>query len=266
MSKLQRADAERREASDLGPDFLEALARGLRILSAFSAERRQMTLSDAARAIGLPRATVRRALYTLARLNYVETEGRLFRLTPKVLELAAAYLTSNPISSLLQPVCERLCGELDADCSVAVLEGEEVVMIARASPLRPVSVGLGVGYRVPAFCSALGRVLLSGLEDEALDTFLARLHPRAPTAETLIDKPALKGAILRAREEGFALVDQEAEVGFRSLAVPVWRYDGRLIAAMNLGSQVERVPLSTMLERFLPRLKQVAADLRVRLI
>ncbi len=260
------ADARKRAQSEGGPDFSEALARGIAVIGIFSAERRQMTLSDLARSIGLPRATARRALHTLTHLGYVEMEGRLFRLTPKVLELAAAYLTSNPISSLLQPVCERLCAEVDAACSVAVLEGEDVVMIARASPLRPVSVGLGVGFRVPAFCSALGRVLLAGLRDADLDTFLARLKPRAATAGTMLDKGALRAAILLVREQGFALVDQEAEVGFRSLAVPLRRYDGSLVAAMNLGAQVERTSPAVMLERFLPRLQAEAAVLQARLI
>ena len=162
MSRLRPQDAEKR-AQRANGDFSEALARGLSIINAFDDQRRQMTLSDVARAIDLPRATARRALTTLVGLGYVESEGRLFRLAPRILKLAIAYLSSDPVPSVLQPVCERISRQVHASCSVAVLDGEDAVMIARAVPARPTSVGLGVGYRVPVFCSALGRVLASAL-------------------------------------------------------------------------------------------------------
>ena len=167
ITRLRKADAERRAENDYGADFSEALARGITIITAFNAERRQMTLSDVARAVDLPRATARRALYTLARLGYVETEGRLYRLMPKVLKFASAYLTSNPVSTILQPACERLAVQAKTTCSVAVLDGTEVVMVARAVPAQPATIGLGVGYRLPAYCSSLGRVLLSALPERS---------------------------------------------------------------------------------------------------
>src|SRR5438477_8048236 len=134
MPRLRASDAGRRAASAAGPDFSEALARGLRIVAAFSAERRSMTLSDVAKAVDLPRATARRALLTLARLGYVASDGRLFRLTPRILGLAAAYLLSNGLSTRLQPVCERLSAATGETCSVAVLDGDEVAMISPAAP------------------------------------------------------------------------------------------------------------------------------------
>ena len=266
MGRLRQQDADRRAESGHGPEFSEALARGLSVITAFDNEHRRLTLSEVARAIDLPRATARRALYTLTCLGYVEIEGRLFRLTPKVLKLATAYLTSNLVSRVLQPACERICEKLDAVCSVAVLDGEDAVMVARAAPARPVSVGLGVGYRLPAFCSALGRILLSALPDDRLETFLVQLKPVQATPQTVTDKVRLRQAILDARTRGFALVDRETEPGFRSLAVPLRRYDGANIAAMHLGSQVERVTLDTMLNDYLPALQHEAALLKEQLI
>jgi IclR family transcriptional regulator, pca regulon regulatory protein len=226
MSRLRPQDAEQRAQRATGADFSEALARGLNVINAFDEHHRQMTLSDLAKAIDLPRATVRRALATLVALGYVETEGRLFRLTPRILKLAGAYLSSNPVSTILQPLCERLSQQVDASCSVAVLDGDEAVMIARAVPMRPSSVGLGVGYRVPVFCSALGRALMSAMPDEQLDKFIARLKPTRFTRQTVIAKPEIRRLILDVRKKGYALADQEAEIGIRSIAVPLespWR-------------------------------------------
>jgi IclR family pca regulon transcriptional regulator len=266
MSRLQQADAQKRRESDYRADFSEALARGVNIITAFDAQRRQMTLSDVARATDLPRATARRALYTLAALGYVETEGRLFRLTPKILQLATAYLSSNPVSTILQPICERISDAVDASCSVAVLDGDEVVMIARAAPMRPSSVGQGIGYRLPAFCSALGRALLSALPDDRLDAFLERLQPVRATAQTTVDKTEIKRAILDVRVRGFALVDQEAEVGIRSIAVPLRRFDDRTVAAMSIIVQVERTSTETMLSDYAPLLRREAAEVKSQLI
>ena len=186
MSRLRPQDAEARAQRALGADFSEALARGLGVISAFDEQRRQMTLSDVARAVDLPRATVRRSLATLVSLGYLEADGRLFRLTPRILKLAIAYLSSDPVPSILQPVCERLCRQVGASCSVAVIDGDEAVMIARAVPARPASVGLGVGYRLPVFCSALGRVLASAMPDAELDAFLAQLKPVRFTRQTVV--------------------------------------------------------------------------------
>ena len=266
MPKLQAADAERRQESDLGPDFLEALARGLKVLSAFSAERRQVTLSDMAKAVDLPRATVRRALYTLTRLGYVESDGRLFKLTPRVLRLATVYLSSNAASTVLQPCCERISAAAQEACSAAVLDGEEVVMIAHASPPRFIDIGPGVGFRLPAFCTSLGRVLLAALPDASLDQSLERLDPNQVTPCTLTDKDRLRQAILAVRRQGFAFADQEAELGFRSIAVPVKRYDGVIVAALNLGARIERASPALMRDIFLPRLLKEASELAEQLV
>jgi IclR family pca regulon transcriptional regulator len=266
MARLRAIDAERRRDSNLGPDFSEALARGLGVVTAFNNERRQMTLSDVARAVDLPKATVRRALYTLAALGYVESDGRLFRLTPRVLTLASAYLTSNAASAVIQPACERISAQTTEASSAAVLDEQSVVMIAHASPPRFVAGSPGIGFRVPAFASSLGRVLLAALPDPALAAFLDRLAPERLTEHTLTDKRKLREAIEKVRKQGYSLVDQEVEVGFRSLSVPLRRYDGATIAALNIGSRIERVPLAAMRTLHLPLLLRAADELRPQLL
>jgi IclR family transcriptional regulator, pca regulon regulatory protein len=266
MPALKRSAADQRLIEASGPDFLEALARGLRVLEAFNQDRKPLTLSDIAKLVDLPRASVRRTLHTLVALGYAETENRLFRLTPRVLTLARAYLLSNAVSDILQPALERLSEEINESCSAAVLDGEEVMMIAHASPKRIIPVSAQIGFRLPAFATSLGRVLLAALDDRRLDEFLSRIAPKRITTSTIVDKRELRRAILKAREDGYALADQEAEIGFRSIAVPLQRLDGRIIAALNVGIHSERMPLKAMHSHFFPRLRAVADELQRQLI
>jgi len=266
MSRLRPSDAEKRAQRANSGDFSEALARGLSVINAFDDQRRQMTLSDVARAVDLPRATVRRALATLVELGYLEIEGRLFRPAPGILRLAIAYLSSNPVSSVLQPICERISRQVDASCSVAVLDGDEAVMIARAVPTRPSSVGLGVGYRLPVFCSALGRVLASTMSDSQLDSYLARLVPVRFTRQTVVSKAEIRRLIFDVRKKGYALADQEAEVGIRSIAVALTRFDGKPVAALNIGVQPEQVSSRVMIAEYAPLLLREAAALKRQLV
>jgi len=266
MTRLRQADAKKRAENNYGADFSEALGRGLTILMTFNAQRRQMTLSEVARAADLPRATARRALYTLTILGFVETEARLFRLTPRVLNLATAYLLSNPVSSIVQPACERISANLHTACSVGVLDNEEVVMVARAAGAGPATAGLGVGYRLRAYCSSLGRVLLSELADEKLSQYLTNTKLETVTPYTVADLPQLRRIIREIRATGFALVDRESEPGIRSIAVPLKRYDGRTIAALNVAAQVEKVSVERMVAEYLPLLRAEAAELAKQLI
>lgn len=266
MTRLRPADAEKRQARNAGPDFLEALARGIGILSAFNAEKRQMSLSDVARATDLPRATVRRSLYTLEQLGYLESDGKLFRLTPRILRLAGAYLGSAGHAAALQEACDALCRQLDEACSAAVLDGDAAVMVAHASPPRFMSSAPGVGFRVPTFCSALGRVLIAGLDEPSRAAYLDALAPQPLTPKTVADKTALTQIFAKTEREGFALADQEAELGFRSIAVPVRRFDGRVVAALNIGVRIERATPKQMKEAFLPPLLQAAENLRERVV
>ncbi|AOR81347.1 IclR family transcriptional regulator domain-containing protein [Novosphingobium resinovorum] len=234
------------------PDFLGALARGLSVITAFDAQHHQMTLSDIAKIVDLPRATVRRALFTLGHLGYVENEGRLFRLSPGILRLASAYLQSNSLSAVLQPACERICKLAQETCSAAVLDDQDVVIVARASPRRATAMGIGMGYRIPAASGALGRTLLAALPDDQLSEFIERLKPVRYTPQTIIDKRGIRRSILEARKHGYAYSDQEVEVGYRSIAVPLLAYDGRTAAALHIGALADSTPTKKMLNEFLP--------------
>ncbi len=266
MSKLLPKAAARRREAGLGKDHSEALARGLQIMATFDAAHRARTLSEIAEAVGLPRATARRALLTLLTLGFVGQNGRHFFLTPRVLRLATAYLTSNAISTLLQPACDRIAASVGESCTAAVLEGDEVVMIARALPAQLIPAGVGVGYRLPAYCTALGRVLLGALPDAALDDRLTGTTLEAVTPYTLTDPAAIRAAIIAARDEGYCFVDQEAEHGFRSIAVPLRKFDGTVVAALNIGARAERADAAAMTGRCLSVLRAEASDLTGYLI
>lgn len=263
MPKLKRAgDAGNRGATD----FIESLDRGLRVLEMFGGGQQPMTLSDLARAADLPRATARRILFTLERAGFVASDGKHFRLTPRVLVLASAYLASNHVVSVLQPVLDRLSSDAREISSMAILDGNDVVFIARASPARIFSSGIDVGYRLPAFCTSVGRVLLSRLSDDELAAALDRMDLAPLTPFTVTDSKLLLKAIAADRAQGYSLVDREAEPGFRSISVPVRRYDGAIVAAINMGAHVDRVSATEMVERFLPQLREAAASVKSMLV
>jgi IclR family pca regulon transcriptional regulator len=266
MPRVRRTEAERRTAEAQGPDYLESLARGLRVIQAFDRDRRELTLSEAAKRVDLPRASVRRTLHTLIQLGFVETDDRLFRLTPRILALASAYLMSNPIVDVLQPAVEQLSKRTGEACSAAVLDGDDVVMIAHASPRRVISVSAQIGLRLPAVSSSLGRVLLAARDGKDLERTLGRLQPVKLTGLTVVNRSELRKAIAKAGSDGYSLVDQEVEVGFRSISVPVRRLDGTAIAALNIGVHSERVTLDTMRDAFLPELRRTADALQRQLL
>jgi IclR family transcriptional regulator, pca regulon regulatory protein len=263
MPKLKRAgDADNRGATD----FIESLDRGLRVLEIFGGSQQAMTLSDLAKAADLPRATARRILFTLERAGFVATDGKLFRLTPRVLVLASSFLASNHVVSVLQPALDKLSSEAQEISSMAILDGNDVVFIARASPTRIFSAGIDIGYRLPAFCTSVGRVLLSRLSDDELAKALDRMDLTPLTPFTVTDKKLLLKKIIADRAAGYSLVDREAEPGFRSVSVPVRRYDGAVVAAINMGAHVDRVSAEEMIERFLPRLRETAASVKSLLV
>lgn len=266
MPRIKRSDADKELAKDAGPEFLEALARGLRVIQTFGEEHRQLSLSDVAKLVDLPRASVRRTLHTLIHLGFAETDGRMFRLTPRTLTLASAYLRSNPISSILQPALERLSGELNAACSAAVRDGNDMVMIAHASPSRVLQLSGQIGLRLPAVSSSLGRILLASLEDDQLDAFLSHVRPEPLTPQTIIDKDELRRLIRKARTDGYSLADQEVEVGFRSISVALRRLDGKAIGSLNVGVHSEHSTLSAMRSQFLPKLRALADEMRQQLV
>jgi IclR family transcriptional regulator, pca regulon regulatory protein len=260
MPKLKRDGEER------ATDFVESLDRGLRLLQSFGDATGPMTLSDVARAADLPRATARRILFTLAHGGFVSTDGKLFSLTPHVLTLAGSYLRSNQVVAVLQPVLDRIATSAQEISSLAVLDADEVVFIARGSPARVFSAGLDIGYRLPAFCTSVGRAMLGQFDDTELVSKLAAMRRESMTPHTVTDAKLLLARIIADRERGYSLVDREAEPGFRSISVPVRRYDGAIVAAINMGAHVDRVSTAEMTDRFLPLLREGADSVKAQLL
>jgi IclR family transcriptional regulator, pca regulon regulatory protein len=266
MARLREQDAKKRAASGYGPDFLEAFARGLRVIGAFGREKKQLTLSDVARATDLPKPSVRRALYTLTCLGLAESDGRSFRLTPRIMELASAYLGSNMISTVVQPACERLAERTEQSCFAAVLDGHDIMVVAHSLHGRPDVLAPTIGLRRPAFNTAAGRAILSQLGDDALEAWLDKLEPRGVTDFTVTDKRALRNEILQVRRQGHAITEQEWRRGYHAAAVPLRRYDGVTIGALCVAIWVEDSSAGSLAERHVAALAQEAKALEPQLL
>lgn len=257
--------SEMKEQASVSSNFVEALARGLKIMSLFNGERGQLSPSDLARIVDLPRATVRRTLLTLNQLGYVDTDGKRFWLTPAVLDLAAAYLRSSGVPTFLQPLCDTVGRELNAMASVAILSGDQAVVVARSNPAQIFSDDPGVGLRVPVYYTAIGRVLLSSLSDKELDNYFNKLQPEQITPYTIVSKTGIREAVESVRRNGYAIADQEADVGYRTMAVPLRRYDNAIIAALSVSVRIETASIEALKENYLPCLLRESDTLRGRL-
>ncbi len=260
MATPELAEPEERDNDDR--DYVNSLARGLTVIRAFNRNRPSMTLSDVAKRTGINRAATRRFLLTLVREGYAETDGKYFRLRPKILELGFSAISSMTFSQIAQPIMDELADALDEMCLAAVLDGEWVVYVNRTSTQRVISVDLDVGSRLPAFCMSTGRVLLASLPDEALDRWLAELQPVRYNERTIVSKRKLREQILAVRKTGWSIVDQEYEVGFGSLSVPILDRAGETIAALNICCPMPRVSARTMREEFLPQVQRAADAIR----
>jgi IclR family pca regulon transcriptional regulator len=247
------------------PDFMTSLARGLHVIRAFAGVDRRLTIADVSRASGLTRAVVRRCLYTLRELGYAGTDGRLYFLQPRILNLGYAYLSTAPLPIAAQPVLEELSRTLGEASSVAILDEGAVVYVGRAATQRIMSVTLGVGSRLPAYCTALGRVLLAHLTQEQVSSELAKVDFIQHTRYTVTSRKRLEEILIGVRQEGFALNDQELEIGLRSIAVPVRNVFGTVVAAMNVSTQASRVSRRELLERCLPVLRAATERLSSQL-
>ena len=204
MPRLKRTEEE--EKAREGSEFIETLDRGLRVIQSFGIDRRPMTLSDLSKRVNLPRATVRRILMTLVRSGFVVGDERLFSLTPRVLLLASAYLTSNQINTVMQPLMDEVASKAKEVCSLAIMDGEQAVFIARSSPARVFSTGLDIGYRLPAFCTSVGRVLLGRLANDELTRTVDSMKLAPQTQSTLVDKSAVIATIIADRTKGLSLI------------------------------------------------------------
>lgn len=241
-----------------GDSYVQSFARGLSVIRAFSAEAPRQTLTEVAKHCGLTRAGARRILLTLQTLGYVRAEGRLFTLTPKILDLGFAYLSSQPLWQFAEPLMQQLAGELKESCSAAVLEGSDIVYVLRVPARKIMSINLGVGSRLPAWCTSMGRVLMAALPNEELEAQLARVQLVPHTPHTVRGLDELRAAVQQARAQGWCLLNQELEEGLISLAAPITGRGGQVIAALNLSAQVNRTPPEVLLEQGLPRLLETA--------
>jgi len=247
-------------------DLVGGLEKGLLVIEAFDQERARLSISEVAQRAGLSRAAARRYLLTLTHLGYVDHDGKGFALSPRVLRLGQSYMHSARLPRVLQPELQRLAAAMQEATSAGVLDDGEVVSLAAATGGRVVSTTLQPGTRVPAYCTANGRVLLAARPPEALDAWLTQQQAqqalRPLTPRTLTQPEALRQEVARVRAQGHALVDQEMELGLRTLAVPLRNHRGEVVAALNVSAIAARVSLEMLRERFLPILLDAQQRLR----
>ena len=252
--------------STLGRSYVESLARGLAVMRAFREQSDRLTLSDVSRLTGLSRAAVRRSLLTLEALGYAESSGRYFSLSPQVLTLAQAYLSSSPVPRVAQSFLEKVSEQLGESCSLSILHHDEVIYIARSAKKRIGSLHRDVGTHLPAHCTSMGRVLLAALSDKELDAFLSHPKLESYTRYTITDRDELRATIEKVRRNNYCLVDQELEIDLRTLAIPIQNASGRVIAAMNIGARASQTGRKQLLDEFLPVMREAAANVRPLLV
>ncbi|KAF3996382.1 helix-turn-helix domain-containing protein [Glaciimonas immobilis] len=251
-------------AVDNGPlkrDLISGLEKGLQVIEAFDQERSKLTISEVAQRVGLTRAAARRYLITLAHLGYMRHEQKVFSLTPKVLRLGQSYLHSARLPRIVQPLLYKLAYALEEAASAGVLDHDELVCVAAVSAGRLVSATLQPGTRVPAFYTANGRVLLANLPQHQINAMLDRLHFEPVTVHTIVNKERLLLEIARTGAQGYAVVDQELELGLRTIAVPLRNFRGETVAAVNVSVHAARMPIVDIVERCLPALLKVQIEL-----
>jgi IclR family pca regulon transcriptional regulator len=250
------------EALSGDPNFMTSLARGLAVIQAFSQRKRQLTVSQISNKTGFSRAAVRRCLYTLSKLGFAGSDdSRHFYLRARVLGLGHSYISSMPLAAAAQPVLEHVSHVLHESCSIATLDGMEIIYIARANVTRIMSIDLGVGSRLPAFCTSMGRVLLADLAPEKLEEYLARVEFKRFTDRTVVNAEKLRQVLKVVQRNGYSIVDQELELGLRSMAVPLRNPEGRVVAALNVGAHAQRISIQDLQTRFFPQLQAAAQEL-----
>lgn len=248
-----------------GPDFVQSLERGLAVIRAFDAEHSELTLSEVAASTGVTRAAARRFLLTLAELGYVRSDGRYFSLTARVLQLGYAYLSSLSLPEVAESHLEALVAEVNESSSVSVLDGMDVVYVARVPVSRIMTVAISVGTRFPAYATSMGRVLLAGLADDALESYLAGVRLQRLTPRTVSSIAALRGELAKVRSQGWAMVNQELEEGLRAIAAPIRDRNGGVVAAVNVSAHASRTSLDAMRRDLLPLLLRTASSIEADL-
>lgn len=243
-------------------DLIAGFLKGLTVIESFNEEQARLSIADIARMTGLERASARRCLLTLVHGGYAEFDGKFFRLGPRILKLGHAYLSSTSLPRFIQPFLEQLSEAIQESASASILDGCEIVYIARSAQRRVMRIGLNVGSRLPAYCASMGRVLLAALPPDDARARLEAIKREKLTPKTLTGLPALMRELARVRDEGYALIDEELEIGLRSIAVPIIDNAGRVVAAANVGVQAQRVSSQALIEQALPRLLAIQGELR----
>jgi len=244
---------------------VEAFARGLAVIRAFASGHEALSISAVAARAGLTRAGARRLLYTLVELGYAEASDGAFSLTPRVLELGFSYLSSLTLYGVAQPLVERLARETDELCTMSLRDGDSVVYIVRAEIRAPLSRAFGLGSRLPLFATSMGRVMLAGLADAELESFLAKAKFAEFTRYTKTERGRIRDEVVRARRQGWCLVKQELELGVCGLSVPIHDADGHVAAAVSISMNMARFDETQTLKEYLPKLRAVAGQISAAL-
>jgi IclR family pca regulon transcriptional regulator len=248
-------------------DFVESLARGLAVLQAFANQQHQLSIAKISQKTGIARAAVRRYLHTLASLGYVVTpDGQRFALLPKVASLGQVYLSATALPTLAQRHLDILCEQVGEACSLGVLDGVDIVYLARANSSSVLSPRFNVGGRLPAYCTSIGLALLAELPEAVLEERIRSMTFLPYTPRTIASATALRDALARIRADGFAVADQQLEAGFRTIAVAVRNRAGNVVAGINVIVPVARTGLAQMPARYLQPLVEAAATLRTALV
>lgn len=268
LDEAEASGSGGREAAASGPlkrDLIAGLEKGLAVIEAFDQDRPRLSITEVAERTGLTRAAARRYLITLAHLGYVQQDRKMFGLAPKVLRLGQSYMHSARLPRVIQPQLHKLAYALQEASSAGVLDHDDVIAVAAASAGRVVSATLQPGTRVPAHCTSNGRVLLAAKPQEEVDAWLARQTLEPLTPHTIVNRERLRLEIARARANGYAMVDQELELGLRTIAVPLRNYRGDVVAAMNVSVHASRMRMDELVDKCLPALLQAQAQLRTLL-
>lgn len=243
-------------------DTMSGLAKGLAVIETFVTDRPRQTITDVANASGLDRATARRCLLTLSQLGYADYDGKYFTLTPRVLRLGTACLATMPLPQLVQPLLDDLSERLGESSSVSILDGDDIVYVARAAQKKVMSITLMPGSRLPAYCTSMGRVLLAAMPPEQAAELLSSQILPARTPHTRTDPDEILSELELVRTQGFALIDQEVEIGLRSIAVPLMDVRGKVIAAVNIGVPATQVEVNALVPLYLEALRALQTELR----